>query len=166
MILAVDVDYHPDNTATIAGVLFKDWEDESPTETIVTQLADILPYEPGQFYKRELPCILHLLAQISVPIRCIVVDGYVQLSEGRKGLGLYLYDALEQKIPVIGVAKNAFTKITSDTYLYRGASKKPLYISAAGIDLSVAKNNIAKMHGAYRFPTLLKKVDHLCRGWE
>lgn len=51
MILAVDVQY----------------EEES---------AVILPYEPGSFYKRELPCILSLLKDIYKQLDAIVIDGY------------------------------------------------------------------------------------------
>ena len=79
------------------------------------------------------------------------------------GLGAYLYEALNKEIKIIGVAKSEFRDILSDTYLYRGESKKPLYITSAGVDLEVAKGFVSIMHGKYRFPTLLKEVDRLCR---
>ena len=45
----------------------------------------------------------------------------------------------------------------------RGESKKPLYITAKGIDLHKAAEFIQKMHGDFRIPTLLKLVDSLGR---
>ena len=44
--------------------------------------------EPGQFYKRELPCILELLKQVNPLPNYIVIDGYVYLGGDEKpGLG-------------------------------------------------------------------------------
>lgn len=163
MILAVDVDYRENNYAVIAGVIFNNWQDKEPMNTIVTDLDHIEDYVSGQFYKRELPCILKLLDEMKDIPKCIVVDGYVFLDENKKGLGAYLYEALDKKIPIIGVAKSAFRNISSDTYLYRGKSKKPLYITVAGIELEEAKNSIKEMYGKYRFPKLLKEVDSICR---
>ncbi|WP_435262167.1 hypothetical protein [Tenacibaculum sp. nBUS_03] len=43
----------------------------------------------------------------------------------------------------------------------RGNSNKALHISAIGIDVNIATEKIKEMHGKYRFPDLLKKVDSL-----
>ena len=145
MIVAIDVDYRENNYAVIAGVLFKDWQDKEPVETIITNLDNIAAYVSGQFYKRELPCILKLLDEMKTIPKCIVVDGYVFLDNNKKGLGAYLYEALDKKTPIIGVAKSAFNNISPDTYVYRGESKKPLYITVAGIALEEAKRAILKM---------------------
>ena len=40
---------------------------------------------------------------------------------------------------------------------------RPLYVSAVGVDLVNAADNIRRMHGPHRLPTLLKQVDGLCR---
>ena len=77
-----------------------------------------------------------------------------------------MYDALDEKIPIIGVAKNSFQNISTDTYLYRGESKKPLFITSSGVEQQEAKKLIKSMHGKYRFPTLLKEVDRSCRDKE
>jgi len=79
------------------------------------------------------------------------------------GLGKRLYDCLDGNVKVIGVAKNAFMGITTDFELYRGESKKPLYITCIGEDLAKAKECISMMHGFYRMPTLLRRADQLCR---
>jgi deoxyribonuclease V len=59
MILAVDVHYRDEN-AIAAGVMFKDWSDQEPNEKLLVQIAQVAADEPGQFYQRELPCILAL----------------------------------------------------------------------------------------------------------
>jgi deoxyribonuclease V len=163
MILAVDVKYS-ENGATVAGVVFAEWRAKAP-EMVVTSLVEVpAEYEPGQFYKRELPCILRLIDEHELHPQCIVVDGFVYLDgHSRAGLGKQLYDALSGKVPVIGVAKKPFRGIGQEYEVYRGASKKPLYVTAVGIDLNRAKESIRSMHGNYRQPTLLKKADLVSR---
>ena len=163
MILAVDVDYRDENLAKVAGVLFKNWSDEKPTKVEIAYLKNIKPYISGEFYKRELPCILTLLEQLEELPKLIIVDGYVFLSQNKMGLGAYLSQSLNHKIPIIGVAKSPFSNISTETYLFRGVSKKPLYISSIGLDLKMAKKSIKNMGGKYRIPTLLKEVDRVCR---
>ena len=79
-------------------------------------------------------------------------------------LGQYLYDVLDQKIPVIGLAKCSFASISDDYSVLRGDSKKPLYVTSVGIDQALAMKYIAEMHGDFRIPDLLKKADQACRG--
>lgn len=163
MIFAIDVDYRNNHTAVAAGILFQNWNDEKPSQILTVTLYQVEDYISGQFYKRELPCILELLKQLDKLPKFIIVDGYVFLGKDKKGLGAYLYEALKQKVPIIGVAKNPFQDISNDTYIYRGKSKKPLYITSTGIELNKAKQYIKSMHGEYRIPTLLKEVDTICR---
>ena len=61
----------------------------------------------GEFYRRELPCLLAVLQNIPKP-DVIVIDGYVWLGSGHSGLGAHLYDALNQTGAVVGVAKSRF----------------------------------------------------------
>jgi deoxyribonuclease V len=127
-------------------------------------------YEPGSFYKRELPCIVAIMEEIDLEqVDCLVVDSYVQLDDsGKPGLGHYVYQHFQQKIPVIGVAKSNFASNTLHVaQVLRGESSKPLYITCIGIDLETAKNNISQMHGEFRIPTLLKTLDQITKGtWE
>jgi len=97
------------------------------------------------------------LAKIST----IIVDSYVFLDDQNKlGLGGYLYQELNNKIPIIGVAKKSFHLNKKNVIeICRGKSKNPLYISSVGLDLELASNNILRMHGQYRMPTLLKLLD-------
>lgn len=59
MILAIDVHYK-ETYAKAVGILFH-WNDETPIDIITTTINEVAEYETGQFYKRELPCILQLL---------------------------------------------------------------------------------------------------------
>lgn len=82
----------------------------------------------------------------------------------KAGLGKHLYESLHHKIPVIGVAKTNFATVEKyKVSLKRGASENPLYISSVGIEMEDAYELIKKMHGNFRIPTLLKKVDTLTR---
>jgi len=160
----LDVQYNGDENAVVACLGFENWEDEKALYAKQHFVEDILPYVPGAFYQRELPCLLEALKDLD-DIECIVVDGYVWLDEeSHKGLGLHLYEALEKKVPIIGVAKAKFGNTPKVCELLRGESVKPLYITAKDMSLEEAKKAIASMHGKYRFPTLLKEVDSLARG--
>jgi len=162
VILSIDVQYQEDS-AYIAGVLFDSWGSEEPSAEYVSYLYNVEEYQPGSFYKRELPCILKLLKEHLVQPNTILIDGYVYLDGTSKaGLGKHLYDALEQKIEIIGIAKKSFFDIDQSHAVYRGISTKPLYITSTG-DLENAKHNIVSMFGGSRIPVLLKRADQLCR---
>jgi deoxyribonuclease V len=166
MILATDVDYKG-NTANAAGIVFKNWTDTESYKEYTVQLEKIKEYIPGQFFKRELPCLTALHRSVNEDVKVIVIDGFVWLSDlYKKGLGAYLYQKLDRKIPVIGVAKKSFYSL-GENYreIYRGESKSPLFITSAGIDLDTAAKNIENMAGENRLPILLKRVDSLCRQW-
>jgi len=166
MILAIDVDYQ-ETQAQAAGLLMENWTDTEAVKEYTLVIPEIHEYISGQFYKRELPCILALLKTIEEPLTHLIIDGYVWLNNDKKpGLGAYLYKALDSKIPVIGVAKNAFKQENKYAVpIYRGESIKPLYISSEGIPLEEAQTYLQHMTGEYRIPTLLKRVDTLCRIW-
>ncbi len=166
MIVAIDVDYRGNN-ASVAGVLFNDWQAESPHDILYCRKKDIHEYISGQFYKRELPCLLKLLDKHRLNPECVVIDGFVYLDGHQKaGLGKYLYDALDQSAPIIGVAKNSFHQISTNHRIFRGNSQKPLYITTAGYDLESAKEQIVSMRGDFRIPALLKLADQACRNQE
>ncbi len=161
MILINDV-YYWDDKAKSVTVAFDNWETENIVETHEVQLENIEPYMAGEFYKRELPCILKVLeCTPKEDIDLIIIDGYVILDDDEKwGLGAYLYHELDEAIPVIGVAKKNF--ISNRKYVrevIRGKSKNPLYISSIGIEIDEAAQLIENMKGAYRIPDLLKLVD-------
>jgi deoxyribonuclease V len=166
MVMAcVDVDYRTDE-AVAACVLFRDWPDEAAAGQLVERVVGIEPYVPGEFYKRELPCLLAVLNRVEDPLDLVVIDGYVWLGdEARPGLGARLYEALGRRVPVIGVAKTRFRSATRSVELRRGEhATRPLFVTAAGLDVNEAAERVRRMHGAFRVPTLLRQVDALCRG--
>ncbi|MBV8326599.1 endonuclease V [Chryseobacterium sp.] len=165
MIYAFDTYYYEDYANTVC-IAFEDWASEKEVEVFTEQTTITSEYESGAFYKRELPCILSLLNKIVLKEGdIIIVDGYVSLdNNGKIGLGGYLYHALEQKYPVIGIAKNGFaTPDSQRRNIIRGESKIPLFLTAKGIDVDEILPEIEQMHGAFRIPTLLKKLDQLSR---
>ena len=159
----MDVDYRED-FAIAAGILFDDWGSDETLEEITVKIDEVQPYESGQFYKRELPCLLQLIKPLDSLPDLFIVDSFVYLDDDMKpGLGAYLYRKFNEKIPVIGVAKTNFKECNSKVEVLRGESQSPLFITCAGIPLTEAANHIKNMHGEFRNPTLLKKVDQLCR---
>jgi deoxyribonuclease V len=161
--LAIDIYYYK-TYAKCVGVLFL-WEDDVSAKVIEATVDGVADYVPGEFYKRELPCVMAVIDQVrKYKIDCIILDSHVQLGEGKKGLGEYVYEALDQKYPIIGVAKSSFPG--NEEYVRevrRGESENPLYVSAVGCDLEEAAESILNMHGKYRIPTMLKEVDRLGR---
>jgi deoxyribonuclease V len=151
--------------AGVACVLFKEWESPSTASTLSRHVT-LKPaaYEPGAFYKRELPLLLDILDTVQQPIQTIVIDGYVWLSaDGRPGLGAVLFSALAEKIPVIGAAKTRFRDDTWSIPVTRGQSTRPLYVTAAGIAADEAACAIRAMHGEHRIPTMLNCADKAAR---
>jgi deoxyribonuclease V len=164
MFACLDVNYRTDGTAKASAVLFADWGDATAHAEFSAEIPTVAPYEPGQFYRRELPCLLAVLAQITPLPELIIIDGYVWLDATHKpGLGAHLYEALGKKTPVIGVAKTPFASAAAIA-ITRGTSSQPLFVTAVGMPEHEAANHIASMHGPHRLPTLLKRVDQLCRG--
>ncbi len=162
-ILAVDVHYDNDR-AVVAGVAFDNWDDQAPRSCFVSSVGKVSGYTSGQFYRRELPCILQLIEEHNLRPEYILIDGYVYLDgHSVPGLGRHLFDALHGKVKVIGVAKTPFGAITGEYRVFRGGSRKPLYVTCAGEQLAVARRLIVSMSGSHRCPDLLKHVDRLSR---
>jgi len=163
MNLAIDIYYH-DKGATCVGVLF-DWEDVEPKKIIRAFLDEVEEYVPGEFYKRELPCVMAVIYQVrQYKIDCIILDSHVQLGNGQIGLGEYVYKTVNEIYPIIGVGKRGFySNAEYVREVRRGESENPLYVSAIGMDLDKAAECIKNMHGKFRLPTILKEVDRIGR---
>lgn len=168
MIACIDVDYDeadPNETvATAACVVISDWSAEQPVAEYLRTIGKVAAYVPGRFFERELPCALAVLEQVAQPLALIVIDGYVVLdAAGTLGMGGHLYEALGRRLPIVGVAKHRFGDNAAAIEVYRGGSKRPLFVTALGIDPCAAANEVQRMHGEHRLPTALKRVDRLCR---
>jgi deoxyribonuclease V len=163
LLACLDVAY-AENSAHAACVLFRDWQSDRPDRVVTTRLDAVAPYEPGAFYKRELPALLAVLAEANADCAAIIVDGYVWLDGRlRPGLGAHLHRALGERIPVIGVAKTAFRDDDWSIRALRGKSNRPLFVTAAGMDASEAAANVAAMHGEGRIPTMVRLADRAAR---
>jgi deoxyribonuclease V len=164
MLIAVDVQYAKLAVVT-AAVGFLAWSDPTSTlECVVRTAVTANAYEPGAFYKRELPFLLEAIASVERrhPVETVVIDGHVWLRENQPGLGAHLYEALGARKAVVGVAKAAFAGGNAIS-VRRGGSARPLFVTAAGMDAHAAAQLVGRMHGPHRLPTLLKRADQLAR---
>ncbi len=121
-------------------------------------------YQPGQFWRRELPpprAVLHGVAGLAL----IVVDGYVDLDPGgRLGLGARVHE--EFGVPVIGIAKTFFRGAVHAAPVCRGRPARPMHVTAAGMTVADAAGMVVRMAGPHRFPGAVRLADRLARGLE
>jgi deoxyribonuclease V len=128
MIACLDVAYSG-ASAYAAGLTFREWTDANALEERRVPLSNVQQYEPGQFFRRELPCLFAVL-KVLPTANVILIDGYVWLGDGNKpGLGAHLYKSLSERTPVIGVAKTKFKGADSVAEVLRGRSTRPLFIT-------------------------------------
>jgi deoxyribonuclease V len=157
----VVTDVHYAGTAGCAAAVVADgWAAQFPRSTHAALVMPVADYEPGAFWKRELPCLRAVLDGLAPEL--VVVDGYVWLDDaGRRGLGAHLHDALG--VPVVGIAKTSFAGSSHAREVVRGASAKPLWVTAVGVPLDEAAAAVGRMHGPHRLPTLVQLADQLAR---
>jgi deoxyribonuclease V len=168
VIVCVDVDYRETAVVT-ACVGFEAWTDEAAAHELVVRSSEpAVAYAPGRFFERELPYLRAALEQfvhapsVARTIDVVVIDGYVWLAPGHRGLGAHLHAAIDR--PVVGVAKTSYLSAEA-IEVVRGASARPLYVTAEGIDPRLAAEHVKAMHGPFRIPTHLKRADSLARGF-
>jgi deoxyribonuclease V len=152
--------------AAVAGAVIPSWDAERPSRMLVRRF-DGAPanYEPGAFYKRELPLLLSLISELTEPLAAIVIDGYVWLAANdTSGLGGHLFTSLGHRVPVIGIAKTRYRDDTWSCPVLRGTSRRPLFVTAAGVPTEEAAGWVRRMHGDHRIPTILALVDRATRG--
>ncbi len=162
------LDVHYQGAGAHAACLLADsWESESLAAGYTRDIEAVEPYEPGNFYLRELPCLLAVLELLPSQPQAVIIDGYVWLAPGdRPGLGARLYEALERSAPVVGIAKTAFAGIESCTNVMpvlRGTSRRPLFVTAAGMSAEAAAEHVRRMAGPHRIPELVRLADRLSR---
>ncbi len=163
-IAAVDVHYR-EGGAQAACVSFDAWTDPVAAHECVASLPPAAPYVSGEFFLRELPCLLEILRRAPARPDTIIVDGYVWLDRhGSPGLGAHLWRALGGGCAVVGVAKNPRKGSPDACAIVRGRSAKPLFVSAVGLPAREAARLVRGMHGDFRIPDLLRRVDRLARG--
>lgn len=158
---AVDV-YYPQAGGATAALVVAGTPTFAPlVEEHVLGQDTAQPYRPGAFFERELPPLRAVLRRTR-DLDLLIVDGYVTLDRhGRPGLGHLVRQELG--IPVIGVAKTAFQPATHAVEVFRGSSRRPLYVTAGGLDPADAADLVRAMAGPHRLPEALKRVDTLSR---
>ncbi|MBT0771288.1 endonuclease V [Kineosporia sp. J2-2] len=160
---AVDVGYPPTGGARAALVLGDSPTFSRLTGARVSMVDDVAPYEPGLFYRRELPPVRAVLSELDRLPDLLVVDGFVDLDpSGTPGMGRYVHD--EFGITVVGVAKTAFRTATHALEVRRGTSTRPLLVTAAGLAPEAAASLVRQLAGRHRIPHALRAVDRLSRG--
>jgi deoxyribonuclease V len=161
-IAVLDVGYG-DVTQVACGQL-TNWQAARANLTVHKFAAAPAGYESGAFWKRELPFLLRVLNGLDWVPHTIVVDAYVWLEDGTKpGMGARLYEALGQKVPVVGVAKTEMKGDACSVPVLRGNSQRPLFVTAAGLDPARAAQHVRSMAGPYRIPDVLAQVDRASR---
>ena len=172
MIVALDVGYVASagsETGRCGVVMFESWQSSVAAVELSVDVQDVEPYVPGRLFERELPCLVAGLDSLTtanpgIDLECVLVDGNVRLDgDGRPGLGQFLYRHLDERVPVVGIAKSAFEGLDA-IEVRRGSSSNPLYVTAAGIDEREAAQRVALMAGEFRLPTLIRRADQLARG--
>lgn len=159
MLACADVHYRDDGSASAALLLFDAWTSGEAEEERVVHVPATAPYEPGSFYKRELPCLLAVLDGRRPDV--MIVDGHAWTAPGVPGLGARLREAAPEIATVVGVAKTLFHGAPA-TAVLRGRSQTPLWVDEIGAVVD-APARVREMHGSFRVPTLLRRVDQLCR---
>jgi deoxyribonuclease V len=147
--------------AVAAAVVFAEWSDAEAFAEYSAAVGQPAEYLPGQLYRRELPALMAVLAKIREPIDTVIVDGYVRLGT-KPGLGAHLWEATGRRFAVIGVAKSSFREADC-VEVHRGTSRRPLYLTAIGIDEETAARQVKTMSGSDRIPALLRRADRLAR---
>jgi deoxyribonuclease V len=131
-ILRLDVAYDSMASA-VAGALIRSWEAQDASQMRVGRLPPA-SYESGAFYKRELPLLLCFISDFDEPFEALVIDGYVWLDANHlPGLGGHRFSSLGRSIPVIGIAKTRYRNDTLSIPVLRGESRRPLFVTSAGI---------------------------------
>ena len=162
LIACLDVQY-ADPRAAAACVALPSWQASEPEECGVRASDNVMPYEPGAFYRRELPCIEEVLKALRRVPEILVVDGYVWLGHEKKGLEAYLFEVRQSLGAVVGIAKSRFVGAEPVGEVFRGQSRRPLFFSAVGMELAEACARIEEMYGKFRVPWAMSEVDRLAR---
>jgi deoxyribonuclease V len=161
MFAAVDVHYPPSGGARAGLVLAPDATFSVIAAEKAVLFEHVAPYQPGEFYRRELPPLRAVLAGVG-PLNLLIVDGYVTLDPaGRPGLGAHAH--AEFGVPIIGVAKTRYAPATHALPVLRGSAARPLYVTAAGFPPDDAADLVRTMAGSFRLPDALRRADTLAR---
>lgn len=148
-----------DRNAAVCGVCFSGIDSAVPLHICTAVVEGVAEYRPGSFYLRELPCLQKVIEKVKGQPDLLIIDGYVRLPGGRAGLGARLFQAMDEKLPVIGIAKSPFRGRSLGQRVFRGQSMRPLYVTSAGIKEWKAAEMVREMRGRYRVPDMMRIAD-------
>src|SRR5262249_54406278 len=99
LISFLDVAYAAE-AAGVACVLAEGWTAPAPAVEISKPVAcPPVKYQPGRFYKRELPLLRALIDGFEFRPAVFVIDAYVWLdAKNRPGLGAHLFESVGRAI--------------------------------------------------------------------
>ena len=143
-ILAI-VTAHFQNRSYAVGTLFTDWENPSGGEYYYATFSQQDQSDQRSFV-REVPVKIAILKQIpkSIKIDVILINNcvYERSRSGQYGVGLYLYDYLLRKIPVIGLTKES---CGGHRFIHKNTfdNGAVFYSSAVGVKSSWAAKKVA-----------------------
>lgn len=179
MILITDVCYdEQNNSAHIGGITFSDWTSDDVIDKFEIDKTGIdAEYIPGEFYKREMPCLIKLWNSIPEDVKknisTVIVDGFYDIWDCRPGMGHHFKDWLSENgysnIEVVGIAKTKCRETNKFTLpVYRTKeSKESKWRGAIWVNGSNKNEDYVKrvmsMAGKFRIPSIVKKVDHVSR---
>ena len=69
----MDVDYR-EQGAVASAILFEDFQSDNTLAEVSVKITQVADYEPGQFYKRELPCLTTLIDSLAIKPDVFIVD--------------------------------------------------------------------------------------------
>ncbi|MDM0118017.1 endonuclease V [Variovorax sp. J22R133] len=152
--------------ANAVAAAFDAWDAAEATKTYVSRIAQVEKPVRGELDLRELTCVMQLLREHSLEPELILMDGFVHLdTDETPGVGQHLYQALDGKVPVVGVSKKRLPGLSVQFEVMREEEEEsqPLFVTCAGIDIGAAKARLLAMHGRKRVPTLMKLVARLAK---
>lgn len=178
-IAGVDVGFEEGGAVTRAAAVLLDADTLHPLADALARLPTRMPYIPGLLSFRELPAVLHALAQLPAVPDLILVDGHGVAHP--RGLGIAAHLGAITDLPTIGVAKKILVGRHADVgptrgdradLLYRGAvigtalrSKdgiKPLIVSPGHrVSMASAPELVLACGRGYKLPEPTRLADRL-----
>ncbi|MCW1968987.1 MAG: endonuclease V [Anaerolineae bacterium] len=162
MYFSCDVQYEQ-KIGYAAGICFQRLQSQSVDFVVTAILQPVAEYKPGEFYQRELPCLIELIKKLETLPKIIFIDGYVWLQNDQLALGGRLYEYLDRKVIVIGIAKSFLRIAGENISMYYKSSHRPIYISAAGLSLDDAMQCVKEMPYQGHLPLMMKYADIAAR---